>query len=91
MCYQLIIDFFSDELFCNFRNLLQYTNWQAILNNDDANESNELFQSTLLSLFDDHCPLQTKHIYYNKADQKPWITPGIFTSIRENNVLKKTA
>ena len=45
-------------------------NWEPILNNDDANESYELFQSTLLSLFNDHFPLQTKHIY-NKAACKP--------------------
>ena len=29
-----------------FRNLLQFTNWQPILNTDDANESYELFQCT---------------------------------------------
>ena len=51
---------FSDENLSNFRNSLQYTNWEPILNNDDANESYELFHSTLLSLFNDHFPLQTK-------------------------------
>ena len=28
---------FSDENLLNFRNSLQYTNWEPILNNDDAN------------------------------------------------------
>ena len=45
---------FSDENLSNFRNSPQYTNWEPILNNDDANESYELFQSTLLSIFNDH-------------------------------------
>ena len=72
---------FSHENLSNFRNSLQYTNWEPILNNDDANESYELFQSTLLSIFNDHIPLQTKNVY-NKAHRKPWITPGILTSIR---------
>ena len=72
----------------NFRNSLQYTNWEPILNNDDANESYELFQSTLLSLFNDHFPLQTKNIY-NKADRNPLITPGILTSIRAKRRLEK--
>ena len=39
----------------------------------DVNESYELFQSTLISHFNDHYPLQTENIY-NKADRKPWIT-----------------
>ena len=35
---------FSDENLSNFSNSLQYTNWEPILNNDDANESYELFK-----------------------------------------------
>ena len=35
---------FSDENLSNFRISLQYANWEPILNNDDANESYELFQ-----------------------------------------------
>ena len=42
---------FPDETLSNFRNSLYYTLWEPILNNDDANESYELFKSTLLSLF----------------------------------------
>ena len=53
---------FSDENLSNFRNSLQYTNWEPILHNDDANESYELFQSTLLSIFNDHFPLPTKNV-----------------------------
>ena len=44
---------------------------EPILNNDDANETYELFQSILLSIFNDNFPLQTKT--HNKADIKPWI------------------
>ena len=73
----------------NFRNSLQYTNWEPILNNADANESYELFQSTSLSIFNDHFPLQTKNVY-NKAD-KPWINPGILTSIGAKRRLEKKA
>ena len=60
----------SDENLSNFRNSLQYTNWEPILNNDDANESCELFQSTLLSLFNYYFTLQTKNVY-DKAHRKP--------------------
>ena len=65
-----------------------FTNWEPILNNDNANESYELFQSTLLSIFNDHFPLQTKNVY-NKADRKAWIAPGLLNSIRAKRVLKK--
>ena len=58
------------------------------MNNNDANESHEVLESNLLSLFDDHFPLQTKNID-NKADRKPWITPGILTSIRAKRPLEK--
>ena len=60
---------FYFENLSNFGNSLQYTNWKPILNNDDANESYEQFQSTLLSIFNDHFPLQIKNVY-NKADRK---------------------
>ena len=76
------------KILSNFRNSLQYTNWEPILNNDDANESYERFQSILLSIFNDHFPLQTKNVY-NKADRKPWITPGILTYIRAKRRLEK--
>ena len=59
-----------------------------ILSNDDANESYELFQSTLLSIFNDHFPLQTKNVY-NKADRKPYITIGMLTFIRTKRRLEK--
>ena len=67
---------------------IQYTNRKPILNNDDANESYKLFQSTLLSLLNDRFPLQTKSIY-NKADRKPRITPGTLTSIHAKRRLEK--
>ena len=60
------------------------------MNKDDANESYEPFQSTLLSIFNDHCPLQTKNVY-NKADREPWITPGVLTCIRAKRRLEKKA
>ena len=41
----------------------------------------ELFQSALISSFNEHSPLQTKNIS-SKNDRKPWITPGILISIR---------
>ena len=81
--------FADNELSINYK-VFSYTFWEPILNNDDDNESCELFQSTLLSNCNDHFPLQTKNAY-NKADRKPWITPGIITSIRAKRHLEKKA
>ena len=62
--------------------------WQPILNNDDANESYKLLQSTFIPLFNDHFPFQTKNIY-NKADQKIWIIPGILSICAKRRLEKK--
>ena len=70
----------SDECMLKFKNELQQLNWLAILNNDDANKWYELFQSTSISFFNEHFPLQTKNIS-SKNNWKPRITPGIVISI----------
>ena len=49
-----------------------------------------MIPKTLLSLFNDYFSLQTKSIY-DKADWKPWITPGILTSICAKKRLEKKA
>ena len=67
----------------NFKNSSQQLNWQAILNNDDANESYELFQSTFISSFNQHFPLQTKNIS-SKNGRKPRITLGILTHTNQH-------
>ena len=38
---------FSDENLSNFKNSLQDINWNPVLINDDSDEENDLFQSTL--------------------------------------------
>ena len=47
---------FTDENLSIFKNSLQYINWNQVLINDDA----DLFQSTLLSVFNEHSPIHTK-------------------------------
>ena len=42
---------FSDECMLKFKNLLQRLNWLAILNNDNATESYELFFHILMNTF----------------------------------------
>ena len=58
---------------------------------NDANEFYELFQSTLLSLFNYHFPLQTKTYIIKQTVNHGLPTPGILTSIRAKRRLEKKA
>ena len=71
---------FTDENLSNFKNSLQDTNWTPVLINDDAAEAYDLFQSILLTVFNEHFPIQTKNIY-NCGKSKPWISSGIRAAI----------
>ena len=51
-------------------------NWNPVLINADADKAYDLFQSTLLTVFNEHFPIQTKNIS-SGGKSKPWITPGI--------------
>ena len=80
---------FSDENLSNFKNSLQDINWNPVLINDDADEAYDLFQSTLLSVFNEHFPIHTKNIS-SWGKSKPWITPDILAAIRMKRRLKKS-
>ena len=43
-------------------NSLQDINWNPVLINDAADKANDLLQSTLLTVFNEHFPIQTKNI-----------------------------
>ena len=79
---------FSDENLSNFKNSLQDINWNPVLINDDADKAYDLFQSTLLTVFNAHFPIQTKNIA-SGGKSKPWITPGILATIRRKRRLEK--
>ena len=46
----------------NFKNSFQDINWKPVLINDDADKACDLFQSTILTVFNEHFPIQTKNI-----------------------------
>ena len=73
----------------NFKNSLQDINWKPILINDDADEAYDQLQSILLTVFNEHFPIQTKSIS-NRGKSKPWITPVILAAIRRKRRLEKT-
>ena len=81
---------FSDENLSNFKNSLQDINWNPVLINDDADTAYDLFQSTLLTVFNEHFPIQTKNIS-SGGKSKLWITPGILAAIRRKRRLENKA
>ena len=48
---------FSDEKLSNFKNSLQDINWSQVLINDDDDEAYDLFESTLITVFNEHFPI----------------------------------
>ena len=56
----------------------------------DADEAYDLFQSTLLSVFNEHFPIHTKNIS-SCGKSKALITPGILAAIRWKRRLEKNA
>ena len=71
---------FSDENLLNFKTSLQDINWNPVLINADADEAYDLFQSALLSVFNEHFPIHTKNIS-SCGKRKPWITPGMLAAL----------
>ena len=71
---------------------MQYINWNPVLINDDADEAHDLFQkcfqSTLLSVFNEHFSNHTKNTS-SCGKSKPRITPGILAAIRRKRSLEK--
>ena len=54
----------------------------------DADEAYYLFQSILLTVYNEHFPIQTENIS-NRGLSKPWITAGIQAAIRRKRRLEK--
>ena len=71
-------------------NQWQDINWNPVFINDDADEAYDLFQSTLLSVFNEHFPILTK-IFSSCGKSIPWITLGILAAIRRKRRLEKKA
>ena len=85
--YQSTIEIFQMRT-SNFKNSLQDIYWNPVLINADADEAYDLFQSTLLSVFNEHFPIHIKNIS-SCGKSKPWITPGIQAAIRRKRRLEK--
>ncbi|XP_051919919.1 uncharacterized protein LOC127599747 [Hippocampus zosterae] len=71
-----------------FKQDLEKQNWTEVYSNEDPNTAFEVFQSTIISLYDKHFPL-TKVSKKYKDPSKPWITKGIENACKKKNNLYK--
>ena len=71
-----------------FKNNLKCTNWDIFNESDDANNAYVKFMKIFTDLHDSTFPLKkTKPL--KDTPKKPWITPGLLTSIKQKNYLYK--
>ena len=89
----------SNKFHRNFKNFDQNNfildllsiNWnkQLNLNKNNANTTMENFLHIINSILDRYAPFKKTSIKQIKTSLKPWITPGILTSIKIKNYLYK--
>ena len=69
------------EIHCNTETVNQF--WTMVTQINPMN-----YYKVFYCIFIEHFPLQTKNIC-DKADQKPWMTPGYWLPYMQNDALKK--
>ena len=72
----------------NFKTVLNNTNWNEFINEEDINVDCESVISHLNNVFNTTCPLRTR-IITDRMLQNPWITPAIIKSSKNKNILYK--
>ena len=68
-----------------FEDSLSSTNWDMVLNNDDAETSFKLFYETFTRKYNECFPLKYSKIGY--TNRKPWLTDGLKLAIKTKNKL----
>ena len=63
--------------------------WTEVIDNDDPNESYNIFYNKLYNLYNKAFPIKTYTSRILKSHQKPWLTKGIQRSLKNKNKLYK--
>ena len=63
--------------------------WTEVIDNDDPNESYNIFYNKLYNLYNKAFPIKTYTSRILKSHQKPWMTKGIQRSLKNKNKLYK--
>ena len=67
----------------NFKRELENHDWNQLHNIAEVNQSFDYFNNTLIKMYDESYPLNTKRVKINSI-KNPWITQGIKGSIKIN-------
>ncbi len=63
--------------------------WDEVYITTDPDQAYEAFSSTLLKLYDEHCPLTESPSNNKNRNHKPWITKGLDNACKKKNRLYK--
>ena len=72
-----------------FKNELLNINWQNIFDNNNAEESLNIFVRTIENVLNEMAPVKTLTQKELKSENKPWITTGLLKSIKNRDKLHK--
>lgn len=68
---------------------LSQEDWTDVAQNNDPNESYNIFYNKLYNLYNKALPIKTNTSGVTKFQQKPWLTKGIQKSLKSKNMLYK--
>ena len=71
----------------NFKTRLSQVNWTALLNDNDPNDSYNIFLSEYSRLYNLCFPLKSLKVKNCKRLNSPWITKSLLISVRKKNKL----
>lgn len=66
---------------------LQGLTWEEVYATSDPDQAYDLFLSTIIKLYDKHCPLKTYIAKNDMKPNKPWITRGIANACKKKKTL----
>ena len=71
----------------SFKSRMDATNWNCVLQNDDASNAFTLFHKTFSDIYTECFPIECKKVGYKNRTQ--WLTPALKKSISRKNLLFK--
>jgi hypothetical protein len=77
----------SPEAIAALRMDLSTQTWNQVYATEDPNQAYEAFLSTILKLYDKHCPIRKTATRKKYRHDKPWITKGIENACKKKNLL----
>ena len=87
-CFKIKFRIFNEENEQKFTRKLAYTMWEELLIESDADKNFEIFYSHFEKLYNECFPITHKDIS-SKRFERPWLSNGLITSIKNKNKMFK--